>query len=237
MEHPPNTTAPLLFYPGCYIYSPTTIRNTLKILDHIGTPYTVLGGVSYCCGLPHRFQGNQQEAKACTTRLQHAITTANPKIIVTACLECLEALHSIKQETNATYEILHILEYLHRYHTHFLHAHTKTPLILHTPCRLTTNPNLQKITEHLITNLGVTPQYLPPNTPHCCRHWHHGDPTNKDHHTKIITAATNINPRARLVCPCLTCLETIQKTTPDAPLTDLIDIYANTIKKKAVMKP
>jgi len=190
METTPTTQTPLLFYPGCYIYSPTTIHATLTVLNHIGTPYTTLGGLTYCCGLPHRFQGNHTDAKACTQRLTNAITTINPHTIITSCLECLEALNDIKLSTNATYNAIHTLQYIHHHRDKFPKAKTKTPLIIHEPCRLADYPDLKTTIEDLITSLGTTPRYLPPTTPHCCRHWHHGDPTNKKHHTKIITATT-----------------------------------------------
>ena len=234
MEHPPTQQAPLLFYPGCYIYSPQTIRNTLKILDHLGTPYQVLGGLTYCCGLPHRFQGNTTDAKTCTDRLKNAINTVNPQIIITSCLECLEALNAIKQEDNAPYTVQHVLEYMNHHRTQLPKIKNPGRLIIHEPCRLAAFPTVKTATENLITSLGAKIQYLPDTIPHCCRHWHHGDPKNQAAHTKIIDATRHAH--ARLVCPCLTAQEDFQKTDPTAPLTDLIDLYANALPTRRLNK-
>ena len=57
METTPLKKAEVLFYPGCYIYSKKTVRQTLRLLDHLGCSYTVLGGVTSCCGAPHMLQG------------------------------------------------------------------------------------------------------------------------------------------------------------------------------------
>lgn len=160
MEYPLKTQASLLFYPGCSIYSPTTTRNTLRILDHLDIPYQTLGGLTYCCGLPHRLQGQTKKADACTTRLTTAINTVNPQTIITSCLECLEALQHIKTQTNAPYEILHTLELIHQHQAKFPHTHTDTPLLLHEPCRLT--PRLRTTIIDLAASLGQHPILLPP---------------------------------------------------------------------------
>jgi len=230
MEHPPTTQAPLLFYPGCYLYSPTIIRNTLKILDHIGIPYQTLGGLSYCCGLPHRLQGDTTQADACTARLAAAIIIATPQTIVTSCLECLEALNQIKTQTNAPYEVLHTLELIHRHRHKFPDAHATTPLLIHEPCRLAHSPHLKDTVIALAASLGQPVILLPSSTPSCCHRWNHKDPTTPTHHKKYLATATTYH--ASLVCPCLTCLEAFQKTTPSAPLHDLIDLFAASLDTK-----
>jgi len=53
METIPTQKADVLFYPGCYIYSTKTVRQTIQLLNHLGCTYTVLGGVTACCGAPH----------------------------------------------------------------------------------------------------------------------------------------------------------------------------------------
>lgn len=230
MEHPPTKQAPLLFYPGCYVYSLKTVRATRKVLDHIGTPYEILGGVSYCCGLPHTLQGRHAEARECATRLSAAIAVVNPEIIATSCLECLEALHHLKQETGATYDVLHVLEYIQQHRTRFPDAHSTTPLILHEPCRFSKFPSVKIAAEALITSLGTAPQFLPPDTPRCCRRWHHGDPAN--HTQRRTTVDATASAHARLVCPCLTCHEAFQETCPTAPLLDLVDLFAQSLQPK-----
>ena len=232
MERPPTRQTPLLFYPGCYVYSLNTVRATKKVLDHIGTPYQVLGGVSYCCGLPHQLQGRHTEAQACSQRLSAAIAVVNPTTIVTSCLECLEALHHLRQETGATYDVLHILEYLHQHRTRFPDAHSTTPLILHEPCRFSKFPSVKAAAEALITSLGTTPQFLPSSTPSCCRRWHHGDPLNYAQRRAIVDATANAH--ARLVCPCLTCQEAFHDASPTAPLTDLVDLFAQSLNHKGM---
>lgn len=228
IDHPPTTQAPLLFYPGCYIHSPQTIRNTLKILDHLAIPYQTLGGLTYCCGLPHRLQGQTKKADACTTRLTTAINTVNPQTIVTSCLECLEALQHIKTQTNASYEILHTLELIHHHQAKFPHTHTDTPLLLHEPCRLT--PRLRTTIIDLAASLGNPPILLPPTTPSCCKRWTHDLRTIATHHHAYLTTAAAHH--ATIICPCLTCLEVFKKTHPTTPLTDLIDLYAASLPAK-----
>ncbi len=228
MEYPLKTQASLLFYPGCSIYSPTTTRNTLRILDHLDIPYQTLGGLTYCCGLPHRLQGQTKKADACTTRLTTAINTVNPQTIITSCLECLEALQHIKTQTNAPYEILHTLELIHQHQAKFPHTHTDTPLLLHEPCRLT--PRLRTTIIDLAASLGQHPILLPPTTQSCCKRWTHNPRTIATHHHAYLTTAAAHH--ATIICPCLTCLEAFKKTHPTAPLTDLIDLYATSLPAK-----
>jgi Fe-S oxidoreductase len=62
MEITPGKKADVLFYPGCYIYSTKTIRQTRHLLNHLDCSYTVLGGVTACCGTPHLLQGELDQA-------------------------------------------------------------------------------------------------------------------------------------------------------------------------------
>ncbi len=92
METIPAQKADVLFYPGCYIYSTNTVRQTLRLLNHIGCSYTVLGGVTTCCGAPHMLQGEFDQADNCFEQLYRKIKACDAKIIITACAECFETV-------------------------------------------------------------------------------------------------------------------------------------------------
>ncbi len=97
METTPGKKVDVLFYPGCYIYSAKTVRQTLRLLKHVGSRYNVLGGVTACCGAPHLLQGEFDQADDCLELLYQKIKACDPRIILTACAECFEASRANKK--------------------------------------------------------------------------------------------------------------------------------------------
>jgi heterodisulfide reductase subunit D len=97
METTPGKKADVLFYPGCYMYSTKTVRQTLRLLNHLGCSYNVLGGVTSCCGAPHLLQGEFDQADDYAELLYKKIKICDPLIILTACAECFEAIEQIKK--------------------------------------------------------------------------------------------------------------------------------------------
>jgi len=119
METNPVQKADVLFYPGCYIYSTKTVRQTLRLLNHVGCSYTVLGGVTACCGAPHMLQGEFDQADHCFELLYRKIKACDPKIIITACAECFETVEQMKKKFNEGFEVLSVTQYLLRYQNMF----------------------------------------------------------------------------------------------------------------------
>lgn len=135
MEKPPTTSTSVLFYPGCYLYSFETIRQTKRLLDHVGEPYTILGGLTTCCGLPQYLQGEFELADTYMSILHDKIKKINPLIVVTGCAECFESLLKIKESYHETFEVLSIVDYLMRHREKFPKVHLRTTVTLHDACR------------------------------------------------------------------------------------------------------
>ena len=135
METNPVQKTDVLFYPGCYIYSTKTVRQTLRLLNHVGCSYTVLGGVTACCGAPHMLQGEFDQADHCFELLYRKIKACNPKIIITACAECFETVEQMKKKFNEGFEVLSVTQYLLRYQNMFPKIKIRGKVHVHDSCR------------------------------------------------------------------------------------------------------
>ncbi len=106
-------TSDVLFYFGCYAFSPSNIpEKTLAIADRLGVDYDVIAGYSHCCGWPHFLAGDFKRAEPLFIDLYSTLTGAGAKKVVTGCAECFKALKFIKERYIGDFEVLTTPEWL-----------------------------------------------------------------------------------------------------------------------------
>jgi Fe-S oxidoreductase len=228
MEKDPEKKADVLFYPGCYIYSTRTIRQTCRLLDYLGCSYSILGGVTACCGAPHMLQGEFDQADHCSELLSQKIKAVDPKIILTACAECFEAIEHIKKMYNMEYEVLSVAQYLLRYPGKFPSKEIRGKIIVHDSCRFHTQ-SAQGVAARDAASLFGHFVQLPKNqSSSCCYQWNHGtDPDNAMCQRNFLQLVKAHAPT--LVINCLTCYEELKKTYTDVEIIDILQLFEESL--------
>jgi len=229
METVPSENEDLLFYPGCYIYSPRTIRITLKLLDHVGNPYGVLGGLTTCCGVPQLLQGEFDLADEYFKHLHKQIQRINPKRIITNCAECLEALMIIKERYHQEYQVSTVTEYLVE-HIHFFPSKTSFENVsLLKSCRLSLKYEMNEATRHAIEYFSISDiSKKNDESFHCCFHWNHNASRNNIMQKQAIIQRLS-NESKVIACDCLTCFEEYKKMKTSTTIIDILDLFAASI--------
>ncbi|HVQ00720.1 MAG TPA: (Fe-S)-binding protein [Candidatus Thermoplasmatota archaeon] len=229
MEVRPTRPAEVLFYPGCYLYSPTTVRQTLRLLDHIGCSYEVLGGMSTCCGMPHLLQGEFELADDCMKRLQQDIARIHPHTILTACAECHEAITKIKSAYGEQYEVLSVIEYLTRHQHKFPRTKIVGEILVHESCRFSSKTPAGQAARQAAATFGTLVAPPAEHAPPCCFHWNHNqDPGNKQGRLAYLREMRAFAPV--LACNCLTCYEEFKKLNTDITIIDIIQLYIDALQ-------
>jgi Fe-S oxidoreductase len=231
MEVRPTKQAEVLFYPGCYLYSKATVRQTLRLLDHIGCSYAVLGGMSTCCGIPHLLQGEFDQADECMRRLQQDIARVHPKTIITACAECHDAVMKIKTTYQEQYEVISVVEYLVRYQDKFPRVKVTGDILVHDSCRFSNKTPAGSAAQQAAATFGTL--VAPPlqQSTSCCSHWNHDqDPANAQRRLAYLTEMRATAPT--LACNCLTCYEEFKKIKTDINVIDVVQLYVDSLQKR-----
>jgi len=228
METTPTQKTEVLFYPGCYIYSTQTVRQTLRLLNHLGCSYTVLGGVTACCGAPHMLQGEFDQADHCLELLYRKIKACDPKIIITACAECFETVEQMKKKFNERFEVLSVAQYLLRYQNKFPIIKIRGKILVHDSCRFHRQSSQGSAAHDAASIFGELSE-LPINQPSsCCYRWNHGsDLGNTVRQTDYIATVKNSAPT--LVCNCLTCYEEFKKVYTDVEIIDILQLFVEAL--------
>jgi len=236
METVPSSQTSVLFYPGCYIYSFETIRRTKRLLDHVGTPYVVLGGLTTCCGIPQLLQGEFDQVDHCMEALHEKIQKCNPSVILTGCAECLEALLRIKKRYHSTFEVYSVAEYLMQHVEKFPALKIRDAVTFHDSCRLTRRYKRDDATRKAISRFStlvemqnIRDQAL------CCYHWNHDyDPANTKNRIARLTEAEK--QAKTMVCDCLTCYEEYSKIKSEIEVIDILQLFEEALKKENPQK-
>ncbi|HUT00214.1 MAG TPA: (Fe-S)-binding protein [Candidatus Thermoplasmatota archaeon] len=228
METTPVTNVDVLFYPGCYIYSKKTVRQTLRFLDHLGSSYGVLGGVTACCGAPHLLQGEFEEADHCLEALDKKIKTIDPKIIITSCAECFEAIEQIKKSTNATFEVLSVVQYLLRNIHKFPNKRIRGKILIHDSCRFNKESPQGIAARTIAMRFGDLVKRPETQQASCCYQWNHGhDSQNSSRRTVYLAEVKKQAPT--LACTCLTCLEELKKINTSVEIIDVAQLFEDAL--------
>ncbi|KYK21802.1 hypothetical protein AYK25_07895 [Thermoplasmatales archaeon SM1-50] len=228
METTPLKKADVLFYPGCYIYSKKTVRQTLRLLDHLSCSYSVLGGVTACCGQPHLLQGEFDEADYCLKLLHGKIKTVSPNIVLTSCAECFEAVEQIKKIFNEDFEILSVVQYLVRYKEKLPTGKIRGKLTIHDSCRFK-KESPQGLAARITAQMfGELVEQTTSEESSCCFQWNHGqDPFNGSRRKIYLTGVKKNAPT--LVCNCLTCYEELKKIHTDVEIIDVLQLFEEAV--------
>jgi Fe-S oxidoreductase len=227
-ETTPLKKAEVLFYPGCYIYSKKTVRQTLRLLEHIGCSYTVLGGVTSCCGAPHLLQGEFDSADHCLELLHEKIKAINPKIVITACAECYETVAQIKTTYHEKFEVLSVVEYLQRNSSKFPNIKIRGKILLHDSCRFSKDSPQGSAARHAISAFGELVEAPSAQGSSCCYQWNHGcDQSNTARRIAYLAEVKNAAPT--LACNCLTCYEELKKLRTDVEVIDVLQLFTESL--------
>ena len=229
MERTPKEKAQVVFYPGCYLYSFDTMRRTLRLLDHIGTPYVVLGGMNTCCGIPHLLQGEFARADHCFNILHERLRKLAPRVVITGCAECLEALLRVKEHFRCDYDALSVVEYLMKNIKKFPSVKIRGPVTLHDSCRLTRRYNHGGITRKAISQFtDLVEMRESGDTAMCCYHWNHDfDPENMRRRRDRLAEAHRC--ATTMICDCITCYEEFKKLDTDVEVLDILQLFEETL--------
>jgi hypothetical protein len=224
MEATPIKKADVLFYPGCYLYSTQTVRQTRRLLDHVGCSYTVLGGVTTCCGAPHLLQGEFDRADECLHQLYQKIKACDPLIILTACAECFEAVEQIRKTYAMDVEVLSVAQYLLRFQDKFPLQKIRGKIIIHDSCRFPAQSPQGSAISEAVSRFGELARLPLDQSSSCCYQWNHGsDPNNALRLAKYLATVKNNAPT--LTCNCLTCYEELRKTYTDVEIIDVLQLF------------
>ncbi|MBN1877464.1 MAG: (Fe-S)-binding protein [Anaerolineae bacterium] len=138
IDKPRLDVKPLLFYFGCYVFSPSGAPTaTLKLADRLGLDYEVLAGARACCGWPHYLTGQMGQARQMLARLGEQIGQARPEVVVTGCAECYAALLRLKKKLDASWIPLTTTEWLLQHADKLTWQRFNTPLAVHDACHIT----------------------------------------------------------------------------------------------------
>lgn len=224
----------LLFYPGCYIYNTYLTRRQIRLLNHVGEPFSILGGLNTCCGVPQLLQGEFDLADRCLDSLHTKIMKARPKIIVTSCAECLEALLRIKAKHHEDFEVLTVLEYLMRHRDRFPEVKLRKKVTLHDSCRITRKYHLGQTPREALDRFceRVEMEESGQGTI-CCYYWNFGhDPANEEHRQDRIRSAQEVADV--MVCDCISCYEKYEEYDRDGfEVLDVLQLFEEAIEKGA----
>ena len=228
METTPEKKTEVLFYPGCYIYSKKTVRQTLRLLDYIGCSYSVLGGVTFCCGAPHMLQGEFDQADHCLKLLHEKIKAVDPKIVITACAECYEAVAQIKTTYHEKFEVLSVVQYLQRNSGKFPNIKIRGKILLHDSCRFSKDSPQSSAARHAISTFGELTEAPSAQGSSCCYQWNHGcDQGNTARRIAYLAEVKNAAPT--LACNCLTCYEELKKLRTDVEVIDVLQLFTESL--------
>jgi Fe-S oxidoreductase len=224
METTLQKKAEVLFYAGCYIYSKKTIRQTLRLLNHLGCSYSVLGGVTSCCGVPHMLQGEFDQGDHCLERLHEKIKVVDPDIVITSCAECYEAIDQIKTIYHEKFEVLSVVEYLQRNSNKFPKIKIRGKILLHDSCRFSKDSPQSAAACHAISAFGQLIEAPSAQGSSCCYQWNHGY-DQKNNARRIAYLAEVKNAAPTLACNCLTCYEELKKLRTDVEVIDVLQLF------------
>jgi Fe-S oxidoreductase len=229
METTPGRKADVLFYPGCYMYSTKTVRRTLRLLNHLGVSYNVLGGVTSCCGAPHLLQGEFDQADDCAERLYQKIKICDPQIILTACAECFEAIEQIKKKYRMDVEILSIAQYLLRYQDKFPSKKIRRKITVHDSCRFHAQSPQGIAAREVVSLFGELAESPRDQPSSCCYQWNHdSDPENALRQANYLAVVKKKAPT--LACNCFTCYEELKKTYTDVEVIDVLQLFEEALE-------
>jgi len=218
---------PLLFYFGCYLFSPSgSPAATLKLADRLGLDYEVLGGFRSCCGWPQYLSGRMGYGQQMLTYLGTLIDTAQPEVIVSGCAECYAALLRLKKKMGAKWTPLTTPQWLLKYGDRLQWKKFDYPIALHDSCHITKKAGDPQPARKLMSLMADIVEISDsPEKCVCCGYYNihaNHDLDHQLHRDKLQTVQET--GAGGMAVECVTCWESFNKTFAGAemPLWELM---------------
>jgi len=156
--YPNCQKAQVVFFLGCLTYFRSEfmkpLESAIKLLEHLGVDYLLLGGEEYCCGQPILAMGLEDELDP--ELKSHNLTMFNEieaEMVITNCPGCLTTLKRLYGETNAL-QFLHLTEYLDERLDKYSDS-LQIQAVYHDSCELAHLNNIKDPPRSLLKKLGV----------------------------------------------------------------------------------
>jgi Fe-S oxidoreductase len=217
----------LLFYFGCYVFSPSKApAATLKLADRIGLDYEVLAGVRSCCGWPQYLSGRMGYGQQMISHLQELIEEVQPETIVSGCAECYAALMRLKKKTGASWTPLTTPDWLLRHADELSWTKFDYPIAIHDSCHITKKFGKPDPARQILSRMADLVEIAEtPEDCTCCGYYniHANHELNEGiTHDKLDLVAQK--GAEGMACECVTCWESFQEAfdEADVPLWELM---------------
>lgn len=211
----------LLFYFGCYVFSPSKAAEaTLALADRIGLNYEVLAGMKSCCGWPQYLTGDTGYGQGMLEHLDALIEQVNPRRIVTGCAECYAALLRLKKKTGAAWEALTTPMWLLEHKDTLSWRKFPYPIGIHDSCHVTKKGGKPDPVRELLSLMAdVVEIYKAPEDCLCCGYYniHINKQLNHDLHEQKLKHLSDAGGEAMAV-ECVTCWEAFKTPFKDASI-------------------
>ncbi len=217
----------LLFYFGCYIFSPSESPGaTLKLADRLGLDYEVLAGVRSCCGWPQYLTGKMGYGQQMLTYLETLINKVAPKVIVSGCAECYAALVRLKKKTGADWIPMTTPEWLLGHADELTWQRFDAPIAIHDSCHITKKLGKPDPARELLGRIADVVEIAEsPEDCVCCGYYniHANHDLNHQLHQEKLALVAEKGAEA-MACECVTCWESFAPEFKEAevPLWDLM---------------
>lgn len=200
----------LLFYFGCYVFSPSKApAATLQLADRLGLDYEVLAGVRSCCGWPQYLTGRMGYGQQMVSHLATLIDKVQPEIIVTGCAECYAALLRLKKKTGAAWQPLTTPEWLLEHADKLTWTKFGYPIAIHDSCHITKKLGKPDPARELLARIAdVVEIHESPESCQCCGYYniHVNHELNAQMHADKLSLVKREGAEAMAV-ECVTCWE------------------------------
>ena len=232
----------LLFYFGCYVFSPSGApAATLKLADRLGLDYEVLAGVRSCCGWPQYLTGRMGYGQQMLTHLGELIDKVQPDVIVSGCAECYAGLLRLKKKTGASWKPLTTTEWLLGHADSLTWNKMEKPLAVHDSCHVTKKNGNPEPFRKLLSRIGeVVELENAPEDCVCCGYYniHVNHDLNHNLHREKLKLVQERGAEA-LAVECVTCWESFRDEfrKAEVPLWDLMVVAEQATRESAADEP
>ncbi len=218
---------PLLFYFGCYIFSPSGApAAALALADRLGLDYEVLGGVRSCCGWPQYLTGRMGYGQQMLTHLGELIDEVQPEVIVSGCAECYASLLRLRKKTGASWTPLTTTEWLLGHADELSWNKVDGAIAAHDSCHITKKSGNPEPFRKLLSRMADVVEIAEsPERCVCCGYYnvHVNHELNHELHEQKRQLVQSSGAGAMAV-ECVTCWESFRDEfkRADVPLWDLM---------------